>query len=247
MHGVIAARDPALRVVDVTHGIRPQDVLSAAYALHDAVAAFPADTVFVSVVDPGVGSSRRAIAAEIGDWRFVGPDNGSLTLLVDHFPSKTAVELTNSVFHRQPCSSTFHGRDIFAPVAAAWAMGTPITDFGPVLTAPLVRIDCVRPSREQNGPQITIRGTVLDADHFGNLRTNIRREDFQIPKIPASAIVALEGDIIGSISDCYSDAAEGSVVALFGSNDRLEIAVCCGSAAARFPRARTVVVTLTTA
>jgi S-adenosylmethionine hydrolase len=247
MHGVIAARDPSLRVIDVTHGIRPQDVLSAAYALYDAIAAFPMSTIFVGVVDPGVGSSRRAIAAEIGDWRFVGPDNGLLTLLLDHYPLKTAAELTNAAFHQQPRSATFHGRDIFAPVAAAWATGTPITDFGPVLTEPLVRVDFARPHREQNGSQITIRGTVVDTDHFGNLRTNIRREDFLLAEIPPSTIVALEGDIIGSICSCYSDAAVGSIVALFGSNNRLEIALCCGSAAARFPRARTIVVTLTTA
>ena len=247
MHGVIAGRDPSLRVIDVTHGIRPQNVLSGAYALADAVAAFPAGTIFVGVVDPGVGTSRRAVAAEIGDWRFVGPDNGLLTLLLQRYPLGLTVELTNDTFHRLPRSTTFHGRDIFAPVAAAWATTSPITDFGPIITDPLIRLECAIPTREQNGPQILVRGTVLDADHFGNLRTNIRKDDLMVPEVPASAIVALEGDIVGSISTCYSDAADGSVLALFGSNDRLEIAVSNGSAATRFPRARAVVVTFTTA
>ncbi len=241
MHGVIASRDPSLRVIDVTHAIPPQAVLAGAYALDDAVEAFPPGTIFVGVVDPGVGSQRRAIAAEIGSWRFVGPDNGLVTVLLDRFSLGVAVELRNPAFHRHPRSSTFHGRDIFAPVAAAWATGTPVAAFGPPVTTPLVRLDHATPVLSTNESRQILSGVVLDADHFGNVRSNIHRH-----QLPSSAIgqglVALDGVTIGPIANCYADVAPGEVLALFGSNNRLEIAVGQGSAAVRFPHARTVTI-----
>lgn len=242
MHGVIAARDPSLRVIDITHAIPPQDVLAGAYALNDAVEAFLPGTIFVGVVDPGVGSQRRAIAAEIGSWRFVGPDNGLITVLLHRFSLGVAVELSNPAFHRLPRSSTFHGRDIFAPVAAAWATGTPLAALGQLVTTPLVRLDHATPvlSTDEKKRRI-LSGVVLDADHFGNLRTNIHRD-----QVPSSAIgqglVALDGVTLGPIANCYADVAPGEVLALFGSNNRLEIAVGQGPAAVRFPHARTVTI-----
>lgn len=243
MHGVIAGHDASLNVIDVTHGIPAQDVLGGAFALEEAVAAFPAGTIFVAVVDPGVGSQRRAIAAEFGHWRYVGPDNGLLSLLLEREQPQAVVELSNERFHRQPRSSTFHGRDIFAPVAAAWACGTPITEFGPVITNELVHLKSIRPIRQQVGSQVRIQGIVVNRDHFGNLLTNIRRADLGGELSPTWHTVEIAGERIDSVSQCYADVARGAVLTLFGSQDRLEIAVSGGSAVERFPEARTVVVT----
>lgn len=239
MHGVIAQRDTALRVIDVTHAIPPQNVLAGAYALSDAVAAFPPGTIFVAVVDPGVGSTRRAIAAEFGAWRFVGPDNGLLSVLLDQYALATVVELTNPAYHRQPRSSTFHGRDIFAPVAAAWATGIPIAAFGPPCTTPLVRLDHAKPTKRTEGKQELIAGVVIDADHFGNICTNIHRDDLR-GNVSNGWNVKLDDTAIGPLANCYADGTPGDVLALFGSNDRLEIAICRGSAAQRFPHAKMV-------
>lgn len=243
MHGVIACHDPALRVIDVTHDVPPQSVLAGAYVLADAVAAFPAETVFVGVVDPGVGSERRAIAAEIGDWRFVGPDNGLLSVLLRQHRLGAVVELTNAAFHRQPRSSTFHGRDLFAPVAAAWATGTPLAAFGPAMTTPLVRINIAGPAISTVNGQRVLRGYVIDVDYFGNVRSNIHRDDLGTAP-PAACTVTIDDVPIGAIVNCYADGAPGDTVALFGSNGRLEVAVCQGSAANRFPAARIITVVL---
>ncbi len=243
MRGVIACREPSLCVIDVTHAISPQAVLAGAYALADAVEAFPAGTVFVVVVDPGVGSERRAIAAEIGAWRYVGPDNGLLSVLLVRYALGAVVELSNPAFHRQPRSSTFHGRDIFAPVAAAWATGTPLAAFGSPVTAPLVRIEVAFPLCDADEHHQTVTGVVIDADHFGNLRSNIDRETLGKVALE-SCKVAIDGTFVGPIANCYADGVPGDVIALFGSNNRLEVAVCHGSAAERFPLARTMTVSI---
>jgi len=195
------------------------------------------------VVDPGVGSARRAIAAEIGAWRFVGPDNGLLSVLLEQYALGPVVELTNPAFHRQPQSSTFHGRDIFAPVAAAWATGTPMAALGPPVTTPLVRLDLAHPTSCLVNQRRILTGVVIDADHFGNWRTNIDRDHIgSVP--PGDCTVTVEGTDIGPIANCYADSTPGNMLALFGSNNRLEIAVSKGSAAVLFPTARTVSVTI---
>ncbi len=245
MHGVIAGRNSSQRVIDVTHAIPPQNILAGAYALDDAVDAFPPETIFVVVIDPGVGSARRAIAAEFGSWRFVGPDNGLLSVVGERFAIGTVVELSNEDFHRPRRSATFHGRDIFAPAAAALALGTSLRALGSVITDPLTHLDRARPTRWQTDRAITVSGIILDADHYGNLRSNLRRSDVFPPEteVTSPAEITLDRQPIGGLSRCYADGGAGDVLALFGSNDRLEIAVCQGSAAARFPHAHSVVVT----
>lgn len=216
MHGVIAGIAPAARVIDLTHAIEPQNVMQGAVALVDAVAAFPDGTFHVVIVDPGVGSDRRAIAAEIGPWRFVGPDNGVFTGVLDRWPLHRAVSLTNPQFFRPEVSRTFHGRDIFVPVAAHWANGTPLESFGELVTDPLKRIDWPRPTVSPG----QIEGEVMVVDHFGNLITNI-----QAMHLPAGQTVEVQTQpfIIGPIVDCYAD-QPGRLMALIGSSGRLEIA-----------------------
>src|SRR5262249_35011634 len=163
--GAILAICPQATLVDLTHEISPGDVAAGARALMDSVEVFPAGTVHVTVVDPGVGSRRRAVAAEIGDWRFVGPDNGLFSLILKKFPLRRAVELRNSAYWRPNVSPVFHGRDLFGPVAAHWSAGRDITDFGPLLSDQLVTLDF--PIPEVTGE--LIHGEIVGVDRFGNL------------------------------------------------------------------------------
>ncbi|HUQ68079.1 MAG TPA: SAM-dependent chlorinase/fluorinase [Planctomycetaceae bacterium] len=261
MHGVIAGIAPTARVIDLAHGIQPQNRLHAAVALVDAVEAFPDGTVHVVVVDPGVGSARRAIAAEIGPWRFVGPDNGVLTGVLDRWPLHRAVSLTKTRFFRPNVSRTFHGRDVFAPVAAQLATGVPMDELGEPFVDPLVRLDWPRPT--MSARQIT--GQVLVVDRFGNLITNITadllttlgatgeglrspvllatsepvpdtREDTGGSKPAASGTRAPTVEVtagLHTIGPVVGCYAErpGQPLALIGSSGRLEIAVGNGSAA----------------
>jgi len=223
MHGVIAGLAPAVRVIDLTHAIEPQNVLHASVALTDAVEAFPDNTLHVVVVDPGVGSERRAIAAEIGCWRFVGPDNGVFTGVLGRWPLGRAVSLTNPQVFRSKVSRTFHGRDIFAPVAAHWAKGTALEDLGEPITEPLIRLKWPQPAISSG----QIDGEVLIVDRFGNLTTNITVE--QIPTDKPSD-VTIGPHAVGPIWSCYAD-APGQLLALIGSSGRLEVAIGDGSAA----------------
>jgi S-adenosylmethionine hydrolase len=225
MHAVLASLAPQVRVIDLTHAIDSQNILQGAVALGDAVEVFPRGTIFVAVVDPGVGSARRAVAAEIGDWRFVGPDNGLLTGVLQRWPLDRGVSLTNAQYFRSTVSRTFHGRDVFAPVAAHWATGVPLEQFGPPLDEPLQRLPWPKPVLLAGG----VTGEVLAVDHFGNLLTNLSAELWAdrtaVPR------VSLAGRDIGPLVACYAD-RPGEPLALIGSHGRLEIAVDQGSAAA---------------
>lgn len=225
MKGVIAGIAPAVNVIDLTHAIRPQHILHGAVALVDAVEAFPAGTIHIAIVDPGVGSDRRGIAAEIGPWRFVGPDNGLFTGVLERWPLHRAISLTNPQSFRPTVSHTFHGRDVFAPVAAHWATGRSMEEFGDAITEPLIRLDWPRPVIAAN----RMIGQVLMIDHYGNLITNILAD--QLPALTAVRIKA-GGQIIGPVSRCYAEHV-GEPLALIGSSGRLEIAVGDGSAAER--------------
>ncbi|MBI1348086.1 hypothetical protein GC163_17570 [bacterium] len=223
MHAVIAGIAPQARVIDLTHDVSPQNVLQGAILLANAVDACPAGTIHVAVVDPGVGSSRAAIAVQAGDRTFIAPDNGLLTVVLQKFPQQSAVELTNPAYHRQQMSATFHGRDLFSPVAAHLANGVSLAALGPPITLPLVTLPIPEPQQTSNG----LRGEVLWVDHFGNLITNL----------PSSHI----GDNVASVHwrdaaaiplvRCYADADVGTLLALIGSSSRLEVAVRNGSAA----------------
>jgi len=161
---------PDLTLVDITHDIAPHDVLEGALQLAACYRYFPVGTVFVAVVDPGVGSTRRGMAADVGDYRLVAPDNGLLTAVFQETPPKKIVELTERRYFRPTVSRTFEGRDRFAPSAAWLLRGVELTALGRPITNPML-LDLPRVQVEGN----LLRGAVLRADRFGNLVTNIDR------------------------------------------------------------------------
>src|SRR5689334_23878051 len=168
MKGVMLGICAELSCVDITHDVPPHDVLAGALELAAAYRSFPAGTIFVVVVDPGVGSARRGLAAEIGDYRFVAPDNGVLTMVLRESPAKKIVELTERRYARPTVSRTFEGRDRFAPAAAWLAKGTQLPALGRPLTE-LQKLDVPLPDVAADA----IRGVVVRVDRFGNLITNI--------------------------------------------------------------------------
>jgi S-adenosyl-L-methionine hydrolase (adenosine-forming) len=172
MKGVILSRDAGIRVVDITHDIPRHGVEEAAFVLLNAWREFPTGTVHLAVVDPGVGSARRGIAIGAESHFFVGPDNGIFSHALEGVPAAEARELANRDLVRPRASSTFHGRDVFAPVAAALATGTPLQEVGPLVDE-LVSLESVRPSLE-NG---ALQGRILHVDRFGNCVTSFSRED----------------------------------------------------------------------
>jgi S-adenosylmethionine hydrolase len=226
MKGVILSRAPGAMLVDATHDIPPQDVHAGAFALRAFYPLFPAGTVHLAVVDPGVGSARRAIAvAAAGQW-FVGPDNGLFTGVYESEPDWRALHLTSERFFRDSVSDTFHGRDIFAPVAAALATGADPADLGAPITDP-VRLPGTSAVRERG----CVRGAVLHVDRFGNLITSLSRRDLDGDPRPGFRLLVAGREIRG-FHRFYSDAPAGEPFATWGSAGLLEIAVDHGSAAA---------------
>lgn len=227
MKGVILAINPAAQIVDVTHAVPPQDVARAASVIEEIAQVYPGMTIHVAVVDPGVGSDRALIAAEAAGQRFLAPDNGLLIPIFRRFPPARIHRLTEDRFWRRPVSATFHGRDILAPVAAHWSRRADLADFGPPveLTA-LVPLLVDEPKRNAG----VLIGRVESIDAFGNLITNVRDTDLPASPGGAFAILLAEHRISG-ISRCYADLPPGSLLALFGSSGRLEIAVANGNAA----------------
>jgi hypothetical protein len=226
MKGVILSINPQAQMVDLTHEVAAQDVQAAAFLLHGAYLYFPTGTIHVVVVDPGVGSERRGLAGRIGDYFFVAPDNGVLSwVLADASPCEI-VELKNADYFLPHVSRTFHGRDVFAPVAAHLSLGVPLTAFGPPVTDP-VRFDVPRPVVEEN--QITAQ--VIHVDRFGNLITNVTDETLTRWQGQVNVVIEIAGQRIEGVSATYSVAPPHGLLALFGSSGHLEIAVREGSAA----------------
>ena len=226
MKGVALGICPDATLVDISHEIPAHDVLAGALELAAAYRYFPAGTIFLAVVDPGVGSARRGIAAEAGDYRFVAPDNGVLTgVLADH-PAKRVVELTARKYALPTTSRTFEGRDRFAPAAAWLAKGIDLAALGRSAGA-IHQLEIPRPALAGD----RIEGTVLRVDRFGNLITNIDRRTFE--KLAAGSLdVHIGGHAVSRVVSTYADAAAGEICALFGSTDHLEIAANGASAAA---------------
>jgi S-adenosylmethionine hydrolase len=228
MRGVALGICPDATLADITHDIPPQDVLAGALELAAAFTYFPQGTVFLCVVDPGVGSSRRGIAAEAGGYTFVAPDNGLLTMVFREAPPARVVELTERKYARPDVSRTFEGRDRFAPAAAWLAKGVELTALGPPLThwqtldVPAPRMDSAH-----------LRGVVLRVDRFGNLVTNIERRRFEEFAAGKRIQIAIADQPVPKVVATYAEADAGSICALFGSSDHLEIAVSSGSAAER--------------
>lgn len=233
MKGALLAACPEATLVDITHEVSSFDVTEGAVLLEAAHRAFPKGTVFVAVVDPGVGSGRRALAAEAGGYRFVGPDNGLLTLALAAYPQPRIRSLTRTALFRPDVSPVFHGRDVFAPVAGRLAGGLALDEVGPALTDP-VRLPFPEVRRRDAG---SWEARVVYVDRFGNLVTNLTRGDLQaagaLTPGEVNEVVAELGDAVLPLAVTYADVAEGEGCALLGSNGRLEIAVHCGSAQER--------------
>ena len=240
MKGVIASIAPGAVVIDITHGIPAQSVIAGAIALRESWAFFPARSVFLAVVDPGVGTERAAIAIETrAGARFVGPDNGLLWLAANAAGTRKIVKLTSPRYRLNKVSSTFHGRDIFAPAAAYLWRGTSISALGPTIAADstnadsIVRLDLPPPSESIRG----LRGEVIYVDAFGNLVSNIDRtavEMFSSRFRHQYLSVRIGGGAAMRIFDAYGDAPRGAPLALFGSFGLLEVAVRDGNAATHF-------------
>jgi S-adenosylmethionine hydrolase len=225
MKGVMMGICPELALIDITHDIRPHDVLEGALQLAAACRYFPPGTIFLAVVDPGVGSVRRGLAADTGDYRFVAPDNGLLTAVFRELPPKKIVELTERRYARPTVSRTFEGRDRFAPAAAWLAKGVQLSALGRAV-ASCEQIDIPLPATSS----MTLRGVVLLVDRFGNLVTNIDRRAFE--SFGRHHVVALTvgGHAIAGVVATYADIRPGEACGLFGSTEHLEFAVNGGSA-----------------
>lgn len=233
MKGVVLGICPDAVLVDITHDIPPHDVLTATLELAASYRYFPLGTIFLVVVDPGVGSARRGIAAETPDFKFVAPDNGVLTSVLRETPPRRVVELTERRYARPTVSRTFEGRDRFAPAAAWLAKGIELTALGRPAGSVLT-IDIPAPESSSD----TISGQVLRVDRFGNLVTNIDRKTFE-RIAQAGAIQIVVGDHpISRFVATYAEAVAGELCALFGSTDHVEIAVNAGSAAERLSLGR---------
>jgi S-adenosylmethionine hydrolase len=225
-HGVIARRCPQARVLDLTHGIAPQDVRAGALALVRALPYVPAG-VHLAVVDPGVGGARRGVAVSAADGqRFVGPDNGLLwPALQASGGVAAAVDLADSPYRLAPVSATFHGRDVFAPVAAALAGGAELRRVGePLDPATLEVLHAPRPRREGDA----LVATVLALDHFGNVQLGATLAD-----LGATVAEVRAGDATARVGRTFTDVAAGELLAYEDAQGALALAVNRGSAAQR--------------
>jgi len=230
LHAVIAKIAPQVPVIDITHGIPPQDVTAAALTLAESWSYFPASTIFVAIVDPGVGTARRAIAAETASGaRFVAPDNGLLALTLAAAGLKRAVALTSTRYRLPTLSATFHGRDLFAPAAAYLATGIPLMDLGSAVTD---LVDLPLPKPRADGDSLV--GEIIYIDGYGNLITNLARSDCErlmarFPNRELSVTIPDGSEV--ELLRTYGEASEGALLAVFGSFERLEIAIRNASAA----------------
>ena len=225
--GVIWSICPAAQIADISHSIAPQNVLEGAIALWRAYPFFPAGTVHVAVIDPGVGTRRRPMAARLGAHYFVGPDNGLFTPMYEDAERNgwplDIVHLTNEKYFLAEVSRTFHGRDIFAPVGAALANGVPLADLGPAITDP-VRLSMPKPEKTLTG----WRAHVTVVDTFGNLTTDLPASELEGQE---SVLFRLLGRELRGLVDSYGLEQPGALVALVDSENFVEIAAVNGSAA----------------
>lgn len=243
MKGVIAGIAPGANVIDVTHSVPPGDVHSAAFQLWKAVRYFPADAIFVIVVDPGVGTARHPIAVSWQGRRLIAPDNGVLSYLLAEHEAELAVELSEPQYQVQPVSTTFHGRDIFAPAGGHLAAGVRLEQFGPALDQ-LQRIELPPLAVSEAAAE----GEVIHVDRFGNLITSIGRMQMGASSVElqpwlgavaprsfarASARARVDEKNVLPLQDTFGDVPEGELVAYIGSEGLLEVAVNRGQAAAR--------------
>ncbi len=231
LKGVVAGLAPQASLIDLCHTIRPQDIRQGAFILQAAAPYFPKDTIHLAIVDPGVGTNRRLIAVRAMGQVFLGPDNGILTPFLHEPLFKEAICIDCQERYLAPLSTTFHGRDILAPVAAALANGAGLSSLGTrtfkekliKLASPALQIDRIHGN---------IAGSVIHIDHFGNLTTNIHQRDLaELTADPASIQIFHKQQQVTGLASAYAAGLNGQVLALIGSRGYLELAVTNGSAA----------------
>ena len=226
MKGVILSICPEAKIVDLTHEIPPQGVTTAAWQIHNSYRYFPEHTIHVAVVDPGVGTCRRGILIKGGGHCFVGPDNGIFSLVCGHLKEYEAYSLNKEEFFWNRVTPTFHGRDIFAPVAAHIACGMRPEELGNPITD-----NVLLPVAQVRSDDLVLRGEVIYIDRFGNLITNVSKEEFSDFIQNRPFLIKIGDAVVTSLHRTYADSKPHDIIALFGSNDYLEIAKNAGSAA----------------
>ena len=232
--GVILSINPSARIVDITHQIPPHDIEAAAFTLLASYRSFAAGTIHLAVVDPGVGSSRRAILVSAGGYFFVGPDNGIFSYILDNEYDRKVFHITAEKYFQQPLSGTFHGRDVFAPIAAALSKGIPPESFGPIIQNE-VRVASLKPVLLKDG---SVQGRIIHIDHFGNCITNFDRTAFLNANGENMGLM-VNGKRIKSRREFYGEGkTDKSPFAIWGSAGFLEISVQNRSAAKKLKAKR---------
>jgi S-adenosylmethionine hydrolase len=231
MKGVILSINPNVNIIDISHEIKPYDIIGCSYFLSSFYKYYPLNTINVVVVDPGVGSSRKPLLIKADEYYFIGPDNGIFSAVLDSADNVEIYHLTNSYYFSKFVSSTFHGRDIFAPVSAYLSLNTPVSKFGEKIKN-INTINNCKPVVSQS----KIIGSIIYEDRFGNLITNIKRELVQnIEKIVIGKVQ------IDKIRNTYSEVTKGDLLAIIGSSGYLEISANMDSAARIIDRSSEVV------
>ncbi|MEQ8187037.1 MAG: SAM-dependent chlorinase/fluorinase [Candidatus Eremiobacterota bacterium] len=224
MKGVILGINPSVKIVDISHDIAPQNIMEASYVLKSSSPYFPAGTIFLVVIDPGVGSDRKAIIVKTSRFLYLGPDNGVLSGIYNQAEDEV-IEITSKTYFLPDISSTFHGRDIFAPVAAYLSTG-----ISPYLMGE--KIDNIKTINNINpfiNDKNAVCGTIIYTDRFGNLITNLREDFFHNFGIDFKNI-NIKDRIINGLSNSYSEKSPGELLAIKGSSGYIEIAVNQGNA-----------------
>lgn len=230
--GAILSVNPQVVIADITHEIPPQDIAAAAFTLLATYETFPPQTIHVAVVDPGVGSARRPIIVSANKQFFVGPDNGIFSYIYAREPVHRTFRITAEKYFRPAPSATFHGRDVFAPVAAALSKGVKPEAFGLLINDEVRLADSLAPVRQKNGK---VQGRIIHIDRFGNCITNITRE---ILPVESGATLLVKGKTIRKFRSFYSDAdSPRELFAIWGSAGFLELSVM-GDSAAKLLRAK---------
>jgi len=227
--GAILSVNPQAVIADITHEIAPQDISAGAFTLLAAYKTFPAGTIHVAVVDPGVGSTRRPIIVSANKQHFVGPDNGLFTYIYDREPETRVFHVTAEKFFRRDPSSTFHGRDIFAPVAAALSNGVKPRVFGPRIDDAIRLPIPLEPEMLQNGD---VRARIIHIDRFGNCVTNLTRD-----LVKPNATLVINRKTIREFRNFYGEESSSKPFAIWGSAGFLELSIN-GSSAAKFLHAK---------
>jgi S-adenosyl-L-methionine hydrolase (adenosine-forming) len=226
VRGVILSINPTAHIIDISHQISPHEIEEGAFTLLACYRSFQNGTIHLAVVDPGVGSSRRPILAKAGNYYFVGPDNGIFSYIFDQEPNRRIIHITAEEYFRHPVSTTFHGRDVFAPVAAELSRGVSLESFGPEIRDE-VRLKALTPEVTKKGK---LKGRIIHVDRFGNCVTNLDRQSFNGLE-EQRVVLLVNGRKTQSVQSSYSEGHGHKLFALWGSAGFLEISARNRSAA----------------